>query len=365
EVHPFMPNHVDGEPLDRPVYTEWVEKMRTICARQEIQREIAKDAAMLAAEELCLEAGVQILYHHHLADVVTSDRQVDWLVLFSKSGFTAARAKVYVDATGDADLAARAGCEYEQGGPTGHCQPMTLCFKLSHVDKRRMPDRGEINRLYAEARARGAVECPRDNVLWFHWLDEDVIHFNTTRVIHRSGTIGQELSEAELEGHRQVRQLLAFFRESVPGFENAQLHSIAHHIGVRETRRVLGIAFLDRRAFETAAKFEDAIARVRYPIDIHNPDGAGTVILELPEGEWYEIPYGCIVPKDIDNLLVGGRPISVDHAIHGSMRVMPCACSVGQAAGLAAALAAERHCAPRELSGVEVRQRLREKGARL
>ncbi|MCX7590404.1 MAG: FAD-dependent oxidoreductase, partial [Kiritimatiellae bacterium] len=355
EVHPFMPNHLDGEPLDQPVYTEWVAKMREIWQRDDITRQISKDAALLAAEELCLEAGVRILYHHHLADAVVSDRRIEWLVLFSKSGLTAARARIYIDCTGDGDLAARAGCEYEQGGPTGYCQPMTLCFKLSHVDKRRMPSREEINRLYAEARERGEIECVRDNVLWFPWLEEDVIHFNTTRVIHKNGTSGVELSEAEQEGHRQVREFLNFFRKHVPGFEKAQIHSIAHHIGVRETRRILGMAYLEGGGVDNAAKFDDAIARVRYPIDIHNPDGGGTIIAELPEGEWYEIPYGCIVPKDIDNLLVGGRPISVDHAIHSSMRVMPSACSVGQAAGLAAALAVERNCAPRELSGREVR----------
>ena len=104
---------------------------------------------------------------------------------------------------------------------------------------------------------------------------------------------------------------------------------------------------------------------MRYSIDIHNPDGSGTEIVRLPAGEWYEIPYGCIVSKDIDNLLIGGRPISVDHAIHSSMRVMPPACTVGQAAGLAAALAVERGCVPGEVDGIEVRQKLVERGARL
>ena len=123
------------------------------------------------------------------------------------------------------------------------------------------------------------------------------------------------------------------------------------------------LAYLTREAFVEARKCPDAIARVRYSIDIHNPDGSGTEIVHLPEGEWYEIPYGCVVPGEVDNLLVGGRPISVDHAIHSSMRVMPPACSVGQAAGLAAALAAQRGCRPGDLDGVEVRRQLIEQGA--
>ncbi len=365
EVHPFMPNHLSDQPLDGPVYTEWVEKMREYWPREGKERHISKDTAMLAAEDLCLEAGVNLLYHHHLADVLVSDGAIDALVLFSKSGLTAAKAKVYIDCTGDADLAARAGCECEVGGPSGHCQPMTLCFKLSHVDRSRSPDRNEITRLYNEARDRGEIDCTRENVLLFDWLEDDVVHFNTTRILHRDGTSGADLSSAETEGRQQMRQFFQFFQSHVPGYENAQIHSVAAHIGIRETRRVRGMAYLERGDFEEGRKFRDAIARVRYPIDIHNPDGTGTEIIRLPEGEWYEIPYGCIVAKDMNNLLIGGRPISVDHAVHSSMRVMPPACTVGQAAGLAAALAVEQGCTPGELDGVEIRQKLIEQKARL
>ncbi|MCX7016588.1 MAG: FAD-dependent oxidoreductase [Candidatus Sumerlaeota bacterium] len=363
EVHPFMPNHLDGRPLDQPVYTEWLERMKRYQAPASNERFISKDAAMLAAEDLCLEAGVDILYHHQLADVLTRDGAIEALVLLSKSGLSAVRGKAYADCSGDADLAARAGCQFDEGGPGGHCQPMTLCFKLSHVEKSRAPDRREMTRLYEEAKSRGEIDCPREDVLFFQWFDDDVVHFNTTRVIHRRATDGGDLSEAEIEGRRQLRQFLRFFREHVPGYENAHIHSIAHHIGVRESRRVRGLACLTREAFTQARKCPDAIARVRYPIDIHNPDGGGTEHERLPEGEWYEIPYGCIVARDVDNLLIGGRPISVDHAVHSSMRVMPPACSVGQAAGLAAAVSAQRGCRPRDLDGVEVRRLLVEKGA--
>jgi len=192
-----------------------------------------------------------------------------------------------------------------------------------------------------------------------------VVHFNTTRVIHRRGTRGADLSAAEIEGRRQLREVLAFLRRRVEGFENCWVYSTAHHIGVRETRRVRGRAYLTREDFAAASKFPDAIARVHYPIDIHNPDGTGTEILTMPEGDWYEVPYGCIVPAGVDNLLIGGRPVSVDHAVHSSLRVMPSACSIGQAAGLAAALAARRKCAPAEIDGAEVRRRLIERGAHL
>ena len=320
---------------------------------------------MLAAEDLCLEAGVQLLYHHTLTDVLLDGERLDALVLHSKSGFTAARAQVYVDCTGDADLAFRAGCTCEQGGPTGHCQPMTLCFKLSGVDRGRMPEGTEINRLYNEAKARGEIDNPRENVLIFQWFTPDVLHFNTTRVIQRDGTQGAALSDAEIVGRRQLRQMLAFLRTRVPGFERAEIHSIAHHIGVRETRRVRGLAYLTRADFLARRKWPDAVARVRYAIDIHNPDGTGTEILDMPEDDWYEVPYGCLVARDRANLLIGGRPVSADHAIHSSLRVMAPACTLGQAAGLAAALAVRHGCRPADLDGTEVRRQLRARGARL
>lgn len=368
EVHPFMPNHVDGRPLDGPVYTDWLAKMALYQPSQESSRQapwILKEAAALAAEDLCAEAGCEILYHHLLADVITEGSEIRELVFLSKSGYTAVRGSVCVDCTGDADVAAKAGCECEEGGPRGHSQPMTLCFKLSHVDTSRAPERKKINELYEQARKDGEVDCPRDNILSFQWFDDDVVHFNTTRVIHRRGTSGVELSNAEQQAHSQVKQLLAFFRKHVPGYENAQIRSMGHHIGIRETRRVRGRVYLTRAAFDQRAKSEEAIARVRYMIDIHNPDGAGTEHARLPEGEWYEIPYGCIVARDVDNLTIGGRPISVDHALHSSMRVMPPACTIGQAAGLAAALAAKGHLRPCDLNGVEVRNRLVAMGARL
>jgi hypothetical protein len=373
EVNPFMRNHAGAECLDRPVYVDWVRRMGAYLPADlgrdysagagTTSRTISKDIAMLAAEDLCLEAGVKLLFHHTLADVIVKNGRIEAAVLLSKSGYTAARAAVFVDCTGDGDLAAKAGCPFEQGGPSGWCQPMTLCFKLSHVDKARCPDGARRQELYLAAKAAGKVRCPRENVLIFNSLDEDVIHFNTTRVVQKDATDGVQLSEAELEGRRQVRELLTWLREAVPGYEQARLHSLAHHIGVRESRRILGRAYITRDDFLKLTKFPDAIARVSYPIDIHSPTGAGTEILRVPEGEFYEIPYGCLVPRGIDNLTVGGRPISVDHAVHSSMRVMPPAVSVGQAAGLAAALAAKTGTTPAALDGVDIRNRLRGLGA--
>jgi len=192
-----------------------------------------------------------------------------------------------------------------------------------------------------------------------------VIHFNTTRIVKKSGVNGMELSEAEIEGRRQIREYLKFLRKHVPGFEQARLHSIAHHIGIRETRRVRGIVYQTTDDFLRAAKYEDGVVKASYPIDIHNPSGSGTIIKTLKPNDWYELRYGTLVPEGSGNLLMGCRAISVDHALHSSSRVMPPVCSIGQAAGMAAVMCIRKGCAPAELSGVEVRGNLAKAGARL
>ncbi|HCH86825.1 MAG TPA: FAD-dependent oxidoreductase, partial [Lentisphaeria bacterium] len=270
-----------------------------------------------------------------------------------------------IDSTGDGDVAAKAGCDYEFGNEDGFCQPMTLCFKLSHVDLSRTPARSEITRLYNEAKAAGRIDCPREDVLFFSDFDSDVVHFNTTRVIKHNATNAEELSDAEIIARKQLREYLAFLRSSVPGYEHAEIHSVAAQIGVRESRRILGLEYLTVEAFDRQARFKDAIARVNYPVDIHNPSGTGTEMRMLKPDEYYEIPYGCIVPPSVKNLLIGCRAISVDHALHSSMRVMPPVCSIGQAAGMAASMAVERGCAPEELIGEKVREALREFGANI
>lgn len=374
EVHPFMPNHKGNDPindnLDKPVFTEWRDRIISYYSKETRENmtitkcpPVDKTTSSLAAEDLCLEAGVELLFHHTLADVICNGNDIEALVLFSKSGLSAAKAKVYIDCSGDGDLAARAGCEFEFGGEGGYCQPMTTCFKLKHVDRSRMPEREAITDLYNKAKERGDITCPRGDVLWFTTPDDDVIHFNTTRIVMKSGVNGCELSDAEIEGRRQVRDYLNFLRKEIPGFEKAELLSMASHVGIRETRRIKGRGWLTRQDFIDRSKFDDAIARVWYPIDIHSTTGADTELVHMKNGEWYEIPYGCIVAKDKDNLLIGGRPISVDHAIHSSMRVMPPAVTVGSAAGMAAAMSVKSGKKPYELEGVEVRKNLVEQGA--
>ena len=373
EVSPFMFSHVGERALDRPVYIDWCRQMQRYrsadCrARFPFSEEraagpVAKDEAMLAMEDLLLDAGARLLYHHTLADVIMEDGRIAAAVFLSKSGLCAVRGKVFVDATGDGDLAALAGCPVEFGNAEGLCQPMTTCFKLSGVDVARMPDRDAINALFDKAKQEGRIDCLRENVLWFTFMQPDTIHFNTTRIIRRSAVNGVDLSAAEIEGRRQIRQFIEFLRKDVPGFEQAYLRSIAHHVGVRESRRILGLVYQTAEDFKKAAKYPDGVVKVNYPIDIHNPSGTGTVMEHLQANDWYEIRYGTLVPRDTKNLMMGCRSISLDHALHSSARVMPPVCSIGQAAGMAASMCVKRNAEPAELDGADVRSELAKAGA--
>ncbi|MCK5528052.1 MAG: FAD-dependent oxidoreductase [Kiritimatiellae bacterium] len=384
EVNPFMPNHLDGESLDKGIYTEWTDGISYYSGVTGNKRVIDPPSASLAAEDICLEAGVKLLFHHRLVSVETEGGKITGLVLHSKDGLSVVQADIYIDSTGDGDLAAMAGCPFEMGGESSDAvQPMTMCFKL-RVDAEDLAYIAElcpenpairfaktaeifeqIQNAYLVAKADGRIECPRQNILMFPGTDYKTIHFNSSRVISKSAIDGDELSEAEIEGRRQVRQIFECLRRDVPIFKHSRIHSIATQIGVRESRRISGHNYMVRQDFIDAAKYDDGIIRVNYPIDIHSPTGGGTEITELPDGEWYEVPYGCLVPKGIDNLLIGCRAISVDHAVHSSMRVMPPVVSVGQAAGVAAAVALDKNITPAEVDGIELKKLLIKRGRNL
>ncbi len=380
EVNPFMPNFLKGAELDTGIFSDWLDRIDFYGGiRNNNKRVFDPNIARLAAEDLCLTAGVRLLYHHRPIHVQASDRRIDGLVLHSKGGLQGARAKVYIDSTGDGDVAAMAGCRFEIGDEaTGHSQPMTLCFKLK-VDRKDFPEemrdrdlyaiienqREAISEIYLKAKAAGRVDCPRENVLVFPSLDSDVVHFNTTRVIQKQATNGQQLSDAEIEARRQLRQIWKMLRDEVPLFRNSRLYSIAPQIGVRESRRIVGRQRVTVEDYDAARRFPDAVARITYPIDIHNPNGTGTVMRFLPAGQWYEVPWQCQLPADVDNLVIASRCISADHATHSSLRVMAPVCSFGQAAGTAAATAVRENIDICEIDGTALNAQLRAQGRNL
>lgn len=341
-VNPFMTWHAGGQPIIRGLFERIIGRLDELGGWAGPRQGSAFDAELLkfVADDLCAETGVRLRLHTQLVAVDACDGRVQRIAVVGKSGLQAVRGELFIDGTGDGDLAAWAGAEVEIGRDEDHlCQPMTLCFRMVGVNLDAIPSRTEINALYEAAKERGEIDNPRENVLFFFTTHDHEAHFNTTRVVKLDATSTEDLTAAELEGRRQVRQMVRFLRAEVPGFADAWLQEMAPQIGIRESRRVMGDYVLTVDDVLEARKFDDGIARGSYSVDIHNPAGTGTVIKRLPPGEAYDIPYRCLTPRGFDNLLIAARCISADHGAHSSLRVMPIVMAIGEAAGVAAARA--------------------------
>lgn len=322
--------------------------------------EILKDVLM----QLALQAGVRLLLHTLIVDAIVREGRIVGLVCESKSGRESIEGDVIIDATGDADVCARAGVDYVLGRAfDGLTQPATVHFRMGNVDTPRMPSREEINEIYAQAKVQGRITNPRENLLWFDTTRPDVIHFNTTRVTHVDCTDRDDLTRAEIQSRQQVMELVEFIVEQVPGFENAYLLAVAPQVGVRETRHVIGEYTLTEEDVLGCNKPDDRVALGCWDVDIHNPAGEGTIIKQLPPGEYYGIPWRCLIPKTLDGLIVSGRPISATHEAHSSSRIQPTCYALGHAAGIGAFLSVQEGKTPREVNIDKLQAELLHQGA--
>ncbi len=364
-VNPFMTFHAGKEQIIKGIFQEIIDRLKDMDGYDEKTKAFDNEVMKIVLDQMIKETGVKLLLHTYIADaLVTKGNAIRGVEAYNKSGRQAVLGRVIIDATGDGDVAVMAGAPYEKGREEdGLTQPMTLNFRMGGVDVERMPSREKINKLFEEAKAKGEIKIPRENVLYFLTTRKGEIHFNTTRIVKVDGTKADDLTYAEIEGRRQMVELIKFLKEKVSGFENAYLMMSAVQVGVRETRRIIGEYVLTGEDIVKARKFSDVIARGSYPIDIHSPTGEGTIIKRLPPGESYDIPYRCIVPKKVENLLIAGRCISCTHEAQAAIRVIPIVVAIGQAAGTAAALAAKLHVSPREMDVSLLQETLKKQGA--
>jgi hypothetical protein len=172
-----------------------------------------------------------------------------------------------------------------------------------------------------------------------------------------------DVSRAEMEGRRQIFEMYTFLKENCPAFKDAAICSTAVSIGVRESRKLKGEHILTAEELKNCTRFPDSIALGNYDIDIHNPEGAGTSHYYFPDGEYYTIPYRCLLPRELDNLLVAGRCISATHEAQASVRIMPICATLGEAAGIAAAVAKQTGKTVHDVDVSLVQAKLREKSA--
>lgn len=315
--------------------------------------------------EMTEEAGVTLLYHAYLTEVEKNNGCISSVVFATKQGKIRIDADYFIDATGDAQLAYLAECPTVLGREPDHlCQPMTLCFRVGNVDVEKFyASRPKLKEAHAKALQAGEFINPREDVLVFKTPVKNVLHFNTTRIVKKDPTNAFDVTEAEILARKQVREIYDFMKKHADGLENSFIMMTASEIGVRESRMIVGDYVLTEEDCRSFTKFEDGIAACNYDIDIHNPEGSGTSHYYFPEGKFYTIPYRCLIPKNVSNMLVAGRCISSDHGAQASYRIMPTVCCIGEAAGSAMALAVRDSSGVRDVDTKELRRILKKNGA--
>ncbi len=360
--------------------------------------------------EMLAEQNVQLLLHAFLSDVLLDRRGLQGIVVETKGGRQVLPAKVVVDTTGDADVAARAGAPFELGRPEdGRTQPVSRIFRVGNVHLegvyaylRAHPEEFVVPEGWTppEGRKYGAdylEETPGTTILLQHVvqaaqregrakLPKNVISIytppyrsgpaevslNATRVHGIDATDPDQLTQAELEAEKQVMDVFRFLKGNIPGFEESRLLGTPYQVGVRETRRIIGEYTLTADDVLRGADFPDAVARGAYPLDIHDVakntkvmdrevHGKSETFVVLPRS--YAIPYRSLLPKRPENLLVAGRCISATHEAISSARGQSVCMATGHAAGTAAALAALSGVPPRELDVAALQETLRKQGA--
>jgi glycine/D-amino acid oxidase-like deaminating enzyme len=314
-------------------------------------------------ERLVLDAGASVLLHSFVIGARTDDdRHVREVDVATKSGLRTVRARTVVDASGDADVAHLTGAPYE--APGDDVQSLSTVFRMANVDTDRAQavPKEQLWELMRAADASGRYRLPRLEGSVHRTPQPGVVMALMTRMRNVDATDADALTAAEIEGRRQCHEYFRFLRENVPGYERAVLVSTSPAVGVRESRRILGEHVLSADDILAARSFEDQIAQCGAPIEDHH-GGSDTRWVYLEEGGTYGIPYRCLLPREIEGLLVSGRCFSATHDAHASARSMGTCMAMGQAAGTAAALSAERGVLPRELPIGDLLDRLDADGA--
>ncbi len=320
-------------------------------------------------EELALEAGVNVLLHCWVQDTLVSGNRIEGLVVATKSGLQRIRGKVFIDASGDADLCFYAGAALEIAGEAEPAQSLTTTFRLANVDraKRQSISKAEFHEIMRSAAE--AYHLPRREGSDHITTVPNMTATNMTRVRsyerRNGGVINATdpafLSACEIEGRRQAVRYIRFLKDRIPGYQSADLASFGIQIGVRETRRILGQYRLTREDVLAARQFEDQVALCGSPIEDHSA-GDSTHWVYLPEGQCVGIPYRTLLPN-IPNLLACGRCFSATHDAHASVRSMAQCMAMGQAAGTAAAMSIELARDPADLPVAALHRRLYEAGS--
>jgi hypothetical protein len=305
-------------------------------------------AYKLAADQLLHAAGVKLLFHAYAAAVIRDGNRIAALVAETKSGRQAIRANAFIDASGDADVAAFAGVPFEVGDGHGSGLFPTTMFRIGQVDAPAALEAvGEFKAINdymerTEQQKPGVYKFPREGAILRPNKDPREWRANVTQIRNAQGRAmngvdARELTEGELEGRRQISEYFKFLKAEVPGFAQSSIVEIAPQVGIRETRRIQGLYALGREDILGSAKFDDNIGLNAWPMEMH---ADGRIEWAFPRDEanaYNHLPWRMLVPQTLDNLLVAGRCASMTHEGQSAARASGGCFAMGQAAGTAAA----------------------------
>lgn len=334
-----------------------------------------------AAQEMVLGAGADILFHTSITDALVKNGSLTGVRVFNKSGYSDLSATIFVDCTGDADLAYFSGVPMQ---PKSSRQNVSMLFKMANVDMERFTQALEkgrgvkgFNEWHTRIIRGKALNDPNNTTIHLagHFAFGDgtektftaisqingEVYINATRTTNINGADACDLNMAEILERRNVHEITKKLIAQVPGFEKAHL-IYTSPVGIRESRNISGEYTLTKEDVVEGKDFHDTVARGAYPIDIHDPKGGRTQFTFIKGGGSYGIPYRCMLPEKIDGLIVCGRCLSATHEATGTARIMGTVMCQGEAAGTAAAMSAAKGIKPRELSAEELRKVLLSNG---
>ena len=377
-----------------PVFMQWGDGTRDLACgfgtrfRERLQKAGAMNNGAFWFEDVkreydavMVESGTDFLFQTRVIDVVAEDGAVKYAIVAASSGIWAVKAKVFIDATGNGDLAVQAGVPFAKGDATGHMMPASLLSAWSGIDwERWTKEHPKVSQPFgaelARAAADGVFKEPDLHMTGLYRFPNGYATANIGHVFNLDGTDERSLTKGYVRGRESMKEYERYFREYLKcGLENVRLVETAAMMGVRETRRIAGDYEMTLDDYMKRAVFPDEIGRYAYPIDIH-PSSADKAAYEkhreefdrlykYKNGESYGIPYRILCAKDVKNLLVAGRCVSTDQKVQASIRVMPACYITGQAAGMAAAMAADGACDIHAIDVKALQKKLKDFGAYL
>jgi len=336
--------------------------------------------------KMLVESNIEIHFNTIAVEPLLESDQIVGVVAVNVAEPVAFCGRIIIDATGDANVAAKAGVPFQKGrNNDGKMQPVSVMLRMTNVDLDRVVESLELTlpvayALKPRSNRKSAAYFSGDFSKWQDILDhlnlfpdknhqffmnsvwDTEINVNTSRIVGVDATNPKEISQAEFAAREQVVRIANFLRDYVGGFETSNF-VVGHSLGIRETRRIIGEYELSTEDVLSGRKFDDGIAQGAYPLDMHDPEGKGVVFRDIGGDGAFDIPYRTLLPQKVDNLLVPGRCHSVSHEALASTRGIATCLAMGQAAGTAAALACQSKKSPYEIEVAKLREILRKEGA--